>query len=135
MPRAELVRLYAAADVLVLTSTIEGMPMVILEGLATGCPVAVTDVGDLRRSSSRAGMASWPQSRIPRSWRVRSCRGAGAGEALGNARQRPRRGRCGRHEQGGDARGLRPRVRVNPERRHTAEQPRTNYHVGLIMWH
>jgi glycosyltransferase involved in cell wall biosynthesis len=49
MPRFDLVSLYAAADVLVLTSTVEGMPMVVLEAMAAGCPAAVTNVGDLRR--------------------------------------------------------------------------------------
>jgi glycosyltransferase involved in cell wall biosynthesis len=49
MPRSDLVGLYAAADLLVLTSVIEGMPMVVLEAMATGCPAAVTDVGDVRR--------------------------------------------------------------------------------------
>jgi glycosyltransferase involved in cell wall biosynthesis len=49
MPRPDLVGLYAAADLLVLTSVVEGMPMVVLEAMATGCPAAVTDVGDVRR--------------------------------------------------------------------------------------
>ncbi|SNT63972.1 Glycosyltransferase involved in cell wall bisynthesis [Tardiphaga sp. OK246] len=48
-PRSNLADLYRTADILVLTSTVEGMPLVALEALAAGCPVAATDVGDLRR--------------------------------------------------------------------------------------
>ncbi len=42
-------RFYAACDIIVLTSEIEGMPLAVLEALAMGCPVAVTDTGDLQR--------------------------------------------------------------------------------------
>jgi glycosyltransferase involved in cell wall biosynthesis len=48
MPREEIARVYVAADFLVITSSIEGLPFVALEALACGCPVAATDVGDLR---------------------------------------------------------------------------------------
>jgi glycosyltransferase involved in cell wall biosynthesis len=41
---------YAAADMLVLTSEVEGMPLVVLEALAMGCPVAATDVGDVSKA-------------------------------------------------------------------------------------
>lgn len=41
--------LIAAADMLVITSAFEGMPLVVLEALAAGCPVAATDVGDIAR--------------------------------------------------------------------------------------
>ncbi|WP_439493732.1 glycosyltransferase [Bosea sp. (in: a-proteobacteria)] len=41
--------LIAAADMLVVTSAFEGMPLVVLEALAAGCPVAATDVGDIAR--------------------------------------------------------------------------------------
>ncbi|MGO4665157.1 glycosyltransferase [Bosea sp. 2RAB26] len=44
---AEVAELLAAADMLVLTSAVEGAPLVVLEALATGCPVAVTRVGDV----------------------------------------------------------------------------------------
>lgn len=46
---AEVIPLLAAADLLVLTSTFEGMPLVVLEALAAGCPVAATNVGDISR--------------------------------------------------------------------------------------
>jgi glycosyltransferase involved in cell wall biosynthesis len=45
--REKLGAIYAAADLLVLTSEVEGMPLVILEGLASGVPVASTQVGDI----------------------------------------------------------------------------------------
>lgn len=45
----DVARLLAAADLLILTSTVEGMPLIVLEALATGCPVAATDVGDISR--------------------------------------------------------------------------------------
>jgi len=45
--REEIAKVYAAADFLVLTSSVEGMPLTVLEAMATGCPVAATDVGNL----------------------------------------------------------------------------------------
>jgi glycosyltransferase involved in cell wall biosynthesis len=48
MPREDMPQVYAAADFLVMTSSIEGLPFVALEALACGCPVAATDVGDLK---------------------------------------------------------------------------------------
>ena len=47
--RAEVTRLMAAADILVLTSAVEGMPLTVLEALAAGCPVASVNVGDVAR--------------------------------------------------------------------------------------
>ena len=47
--RLEMPELYAAADLLVLTSEIEGQPLAMLEALASGRVVAVTDVGDVSR--------------------------------------------------------------------------------------
>jgi glycosyltransferase involved in cell wall biosynthesis len=45
MGQGELRSVYSAADVLLLTSTREGWPNVVLESLACGTPVAALDVG------------------------------------------------------------------------------------------
>lgn len=45
MPQARLAHVYSAADVLLLCSTREGWPNVVLESLACGTPVVATDVG------------------------------------------------------------------------------------------
>ena len=47
LPGSEVAELLAAADILVLTSAVEGLPLIVLEALAAGCPVAATDVGDI----------------------------------------------------------------------------------------
>ena len=51
MPREDVRGAYAAADLLVLTSTVEGMPLVVLEALSMGCPVASTRVGNVARAA------------------------------------------------------------------------------------
>jgi len=48
MAQSELRGVYSAADVLLLTSTREGWPNVVLESLACGTPVASVDVGAVR---------------------------------------------------------------------------------------
>jgi len=45
----ELAKLYRAADVLLLSSNFEGMPMCVIEALACGLPVVTTDVGEVRK--------------------------------------------------------------------------------------
>ncbi len=48
MPQHELRYLYSSADVMLLTSTREGWPNVVLESLACGTPVVSVDVGAVR---------------------------------------------------------------------------------------
>jgi glycosyltransferase involved in cell wall biosynthesis len=48
-PRAEMAKLYRLAQVLVLTSVYEGLPVTVLEALASGTPIATTDCGDTPR--------------------------------------------------------------------------------------
>jgi len=57
MPRTELIRYYNAADVLVLASSNEGMPNVLLESLSCGTPVVATAVGGVPEilKDARAG--------------------------------------------------------------------------------
>jgi glycosyltransferase involved in cell wall biosynthesis len=45
--RSKMPEIYAAADVLVITSFIEGLPFVALEAMSMGCAVAATRVGEL----------------------------------------------------------------------------------------
>lgn len=48
LPSSEIVRFYRAADVLVLPSAYEGLPMVILEAYQCGLPCVATDAGGVR---------------------------------------------------------------------------------------
>jgi glycosyltransferase involved in cell wall biosynthesis len=47
--REQVAKLLGAADLLVVTSSHEGLPLVVLEALATGCPVVSIDVGDIKQ--------------------------------------------------------------------------------------
>ena len=46
--RDDLGRIYAASDIVALTSSNEGTPVSLIEALAVGCPVVATDVGGVR---------------------------------------------------------------------------------------
>ena len=56
--RDDAPRVLAAADVLALTSDKEGLPIVILEAMALGCPVVSTAVGDVP-AVLRSGESGW----------------------------------------------------------------------------
>jgi glycosyltransferase involved in cell wall biosynthesis len=45
----ELVKYYQAADILLLTSNYEGMPMSVLEALGCGLPIVTTNAGEVKR--------------------------------------------------------------------------------------
>jgi glycosyltransferase involved in cell wall biosynthesis len=47
LPRDQMPAVFAAADLLVMTSAVEGLPLAVLEALAVGCPVAATSAGDM----------------------------------------------------------------------------------------
>jgi glycosyltransferase involved in cell wall biosynthesis len=59
-PQAELVTVYSAADALILASSREGWPNVLLESMACGTPVVATDVGGVREivCDSAAGIVA-----------------------------------------------------------------------------
>ena len=48
LPQPDLAHLYNASDVFVLPSFCEGLPLVVVEALACGCKVVVTDLPGLR---------------------------------------------------------------------------------------
>lgn len=56
LSQADLARVYCCADVFVLPSFFEGLPLVVVEALACGCSVVVTDL---------PGIRPWIESHIP----------------------------------------------------------------------
>ncbi len=65
MPQETLPDLYSAADVLLLTSTREGWPNVVLESLACGTPVVAVDVGAVGEILTRSDAGRIVATRDP----------------------------------------------------------------------
>ncbi len=65
MPQRELCDLYSAADMLLLTSTREGWPNVVLESLACGTPVVAVDVGGVGEILTNRAVGRVVASRDP----------------------------------------------------------------------
>ena len=70
----ELAEVYVATDMLVMTSTIEGQPFVLLEALATGCPAACTEVGDIPRiiTEGKNGFLASPDDPLQLAEKIRN---------------------------------------------------------------
>jgi glycosyltransferase involved in cell wall biosynthesis len=60
VPRDRLVDLYRSARIFALSSLTEGFPKVLLEAMACGTPVVVTDVGSCREVTGDAGLVVPP---------------------------------------------------------------------------
>ncbi len=57
--RSDVPALLALADLAVLPSLVEGMPMSLIEAIALGVPIVATDVGDVRTTLERTGAGLW----------------------------------------------------------------------------
>lgn len=58
--RSDVPELMRAADAFVMASVQEGLPLVVLEAMAAGCPVVATDVGDVSYALDGAGLVVRP---------------------------------------------------------------------------
>jgi teichuronic acid biosynthesis glycosyltransferase TuaC len=68
MPQAALPNIYAAADVLVLASRYEGWPNVLLEAMACGTPVVVSDIPGMSEIVTSQAVGHLVRERTPRSF-------------------------------------------------------------------
>jgi glycosyltransferase involved in cell wall biosynthesis len=59
-PRSDVARLLRGCDLVVSSSTTEGLPNALLEGMASGLPAVVTDVGDCRALVADTGLVVLP---------------------------------------------------------------------------
>ena len=97
-PPLEIAEILRAADLYVLCSAYEGMPIAMLEALATGLPVVSTDVGEVRLVVHEGINGEISASRQPKSFadailrglsRAESLRGAAGEQAVSKYRPEP----------------------------------------------
>jgi glycosyltransferase involved in cell wall biosynthesis len=74
-PAAEIAEILRAADLYILCSAYEGMPIAMLEALATGLPVVTTEVGEIRLVVQEGVNGEISASREPESFAAAILRG------------------------------------------------------------
>jgi glycosyltransferase involved in cell wall biosynthesis len=84
-PPQEIAEILRAADLYVLSSAYEGMPIALLEALATGIPVICTDVGEVRLVVHDGINGQISAAREPRSFADAILRGLSQAESLRGA--------------------------------------------------
>jgi glycosyltransferase involved in cell wall biosynthesis len=83
-PRSAVAQLMAAADALLLASRFEGMPITVLEALASGLPVASTSVGEVPRVVRDGESGALATERTPAALAGALLSVLGGGDALRN---------------------------------------------------
>lgn len=86
--RNDVSRLLASFDAFVLSSRSEGLPLALVEAMASGLPIVATDVGGVREVLDAAGMVVPSRDERALAEAMRSIRGGGAQDLGARARVR-----------------------------------------------
>ena len=71
--RHDIPELMSAADGYVMSSSTEGMPIVLLEAASSGLPIVATSVGGNPEESQKERVDSWCRPATPALWRLPCC--------------------------------------------------------------